>query len=224
MIVLAEQEKPVVNKTKVNDTTNSYHQTTETRSAPHLKTNVPDVKAASKFLKRNQGKIALGAIGLGLAKSVIDGEEDDIVSSAEKGIKSGAITAGISYGAQHLLKTETVQDLVKGEVSDVGKSIIKKANTQRKMIAGGGKLKTAYKIGLYAMGAATVLDVAQRAGDTLESANIKREEEHKLKEKRRKQQKKNKQYSYGHIDQGEIVFDLFNQRTGHYKMGNAKFN
>ncbi|MFE4029186.1 hypothetical protein ACFX4N_23815 [Priestia sp. YIM B13551] len=221
---MAEQQKPVVNKIKVDDTTHSYNESTETRTNPHVKTNVPDTKAASKFLKKNQRRIALGAVGVGLAKSVIDGEDDDLVSSTAKGLKTGALAAGLSYGAEHLLKTQTVQDLVKGEVLSESERVARDVRVRRKMIAGGGRAANALKIGLYAMGAATVLDVGQRAGDHLEAEELKRREERKFAERRKKQKQKNKQYSYGHIDQGEIVMDLFNARTGHYKMGNAKFN
>jgi hypothetical protein len=122
------------------------------------------------------------------------------------------------------MNTTTVQDLVKGEISDVGKSVVKKANAKRRMLSSGNKLGTAMKIGLYAVGAATVLDVGQRVGEDLEADKIKREQEFRLEQRKKKQKQKNKKNAYGHLDQGEIVFDLFESRTGHHKMGNAKFN
>lgn len=188
------------------------------------KEHVIDTFATSRFLQKNRTKIALGAVGVGIAKSVIDGEDDDVLSSAGKGIKTGIAAGGIAYGAQHLMKTQTVQDLVKGEISDIGKNVVKKANAERRMISSGNKLGTAMKIGLYAVGAATVLDVGQHVGENLEADRMKREQEFQLEQRKKKSKQKNKKNAYGHLDQGEIVFDLFEARTGHHKMGNAKFN
>ncbi|MES9681841.1 hypothetical protein ABWK22_02750 [Gottfriedia acidiceleris] len=188
------------------------------------KENVIDTFATSKFLQKNRSKIMLGAVGVGVAKSLIDGEDDDLVSSAGKGVKTGILAGGISYGAQHLLKTETVQDLVKGEISDIGKHVVKKANAERRMLSSSNKLGTAMKIGLYAVGAATAIDVGQRVGEKHDAERIKREQEFQLEKRKRKQKQKNKKNGYGHIDQGEIVFDLFEARQGHHKMGNARFN
>lgn len=233
--------KPTVSETKVEATRETYSHATEvhnthTSATPPTppqsptkpnnlpKVNAPDTKAASKFLQRNQSKIILGAVGAGVVKSLIDGEDDDLLSSAGKGIKTGVVVGAGSYAAQHLLKSETVQDLVKGEISDVGKSVVKKANAERRMLSGGNKVGTALRIGLYAVGAATVLDVGQRAGENLEADRIKREQEFKLKQRKKMQKQKNKKNAYGHLNDGEIVFDLFEARTGHHKMGNAKFN
>lgn len=92
------------------------------------------------------------------------------------------------------------------------------------MLLSGNKLGTAMKMGMYAVGAATILDVGQRMGENHDAEKIKREQEYRLKQKMKKQKDKNKKYSYGNINQGEVVFDLFESRTGHHKMGNAKFN
>lgn len=191
---------------------------------PRFKTDVLNTKKMSSFLQANQGKVAMGALGVGIAKSFIDRDDDDILSSAGKGIKTAVVTSGLSYAAQHVLKTETVQDLVKGEVTDIGKSVSKKIDAERKAVARGGKIGTAFKIGMMTAGAATVMDVGQRAKERMEAENIKAQQEKNLKKKQERQKQKNKEKSYGYIDDGEILFDLFNARTGHYKMGNAKFN
>ncbi|MGM2632316.1 hypothetical protein [Bacillus cereus group sp. Bce040] len=188
------------------------------------KEHVIDTFATSKFLQKNRSKIAMGAVGFGIAKSIVDGEEDDLLTSAGKGIKTGAVVGGLAYGAEHLMKTQTVQDLVKGEISDVGKEAIKKVSKGSKMLLSGNKLGTAMKMGMYAVGAATVLDAGQRVGENREAEKIKREQEYRLKQKMKKQKDKNKKNGYGNINQGEVVFDLFEARTGHHKMGNAKFN
>lgn len=189
------------------------------------KEHVIDTFATSKFLQKNRSKIAMGAVGFGIAKSIVDGEEDDLTTSAGKGIKTGAVVGGLAYGAEHLMKTQTVQDLVKGEISDVGKEAIKKVSKGSKMLLSGNKLGTAMKMGMYAVGAATILDVGQRMGENHDAEKRLRESKNiVLNKKMKKQKDKNKKYSYGNINQGEVVFDLFESRTGHHKMGNAKFN
>lgn len=188
------------------------------------KTNVPDTKAISNLLKQNRGKIALGAIGVGAVKAFLDNEDDELGTTVEKSVKSAALISGISYGAEHLFKTETVQDLVRGEVSDVNKSVRLKVDAERMIKAGnkaGHFLRTKGAVGLAGF---TLLDLAERGMDHHSATELKAQEEYDIKLREKQKKKKQQQYAYGHIDQGEIVFDLFNQRTGHYKMGNAKFN
>ncbi|MEX3713537.1 hypothetical protein ABFV99_14130 [Cytobacillus horneckiae] len=232
---MAEHEKPVVNKITIEESAAAYDKAAKahiTKYGPvqandlptNIKTNVIDTKAVSNFLRANQGKIALGALGVGIAKSIVDRDDDDLLSSAGKGVKTAVVTTGLSYAAQHVLKTETLQDLVKGEVSDISKNVANKVDAERRTITKGGKIGTAFKIGLMAAGAATVMDVGQRAKERLEAEKIKQQQEKNLKKKQERQRNKNKEKSYGYIDDGEVLFDLFNARTGHYKMGNAKFN
>ncbi|MCY9308726.1 hypothetical protein MOF23_07015 [Bacillus inaquosorum] len=245
---IESKEKPPINNTKIHQTTEKYSQhsesfNTQTKTppptppksepkpenlpkvkSPHsVKTNVVNTKEVSRLLKNNRSKIFLGALGVGLVKSAVDGDDDSLGSSIEKGAKTGALASGLSFTAEHLFKTETVQDLVKGEVSDISSSVRKKADAER-IIKAGGKLGGALRVGKYAFAAATVLDIMERAADHHAASDLKAQEEYNNKQKEKQKRNKQKQYSYGHINQGEILFDLFNSRTGHYKMGNAKFN
>ena len=246
-----EETKPNISETKVENTQQKYHNSTESYNTetsnpppnppkskpsepktkvkdtiPHSnipKVGAPDTVKASKFLKANRGKIIAGAAGVGLAKAVIDGDDDDLLSSAGKSIKTAAVVGGLSYGAEHLLKTQTVQDLVRGEASDISKSVRKSGDMKRKATFKAGKIGTALQIGLGVVGAATALDVGQRYGDHREAEKMKREQEYRLKQKEKKKQKKQRENAYGNMDTGQIVLDLFEARTGHHKMGNAKF-
>jgi hypothetical protein len=79
-------------------------------------------------------------------------------------------------------------------------------------------------LGVTAAGIAGVADVAMNA-----------EEKHRSKEQQRAQHqkqvnrdKRSKKYDYAGTEYqpdafGDVVLEMFNQRTGHYKMGNAKF-
>lgn len=52
------------------------------------------------------------------------------------------------------------------------------------MLLSGNKLGTAMKMGMYAVGAATVLDAGQRMGENREAEKIKREQEYRLEQKK----------------------------------------
>lgn len=187
------------------------------------KTDILQTKNVSALLKKNRGKIALGAIGVGVAKAVVDGDDDDLGSALGKGVKTGVLAAGLSYGAEHMFKTETVQDMVRGEVSDATKSVMKQGDVRR-FLRGGSQASKALHIGKYGLAAATILDIADHVSENHEARVMKANEEYQFKQRQKEKKRKQQQLSYGHIDQGEILFDLFNQRSGHYKMGNAKFN
>lgn len=215
----SESEKPPVNKTKVEPTPKV--ETTPKANVP--KTDVPHLKSAASFLKKNHGKIVLGAVGAGIIKSMIDGEDDDLLSSAGKGIETGIVATAASYGSQALFKNETVQDLVRGQIKEASKDM-QAIQAEKKMAKIGAKMPAALGIGLIAIGAATVLDIGQRVGSHMDAEAYKKQQEFEMKQRVNKQKGKNKEKSYGYVQDGEIVFDLFNSRSGHHKMGNAKFN
>lgn len=188
------------------------------------KNDVLDVEGISKLLSANREKVALGSLGLGAAASVVDNEDDDLLSSAGKTIKAGVLGAGAAYGAEHLLKTQTVQDMVRGEVTEVAKTALKTENQERRIKNAGGKLGVAMRIGLGVVAGATVLDIAARASDSIGAESMKFQQEQNLKERVQKKKEKAEKQSYGHLETSDIVFDLFDARSGHHKMGNAKFN
>ncbi|HDR5350563.1 TPA: hypothetical protein QCS32_002198 [Bacillus thuringiensis] len=134
-------------------------------------------------------------------------------------VAMGAV-GSFAYEAKHLIQTQPVQGLVKSEIFDEEKGISKKANKESRMQFSRKKLGTAMGKGHYA---ATVLDVGRRIGGYHDTEEIKGEQEFQLRKKMKKQREKNRNL-YGNINQGEVVFNLFESRTGHHKMGNAKFN
>lgn len=206
-------EKPPVGEIKVENTI----------EAVKVKTDVPHLKNASSFLKKNHGKIVWGAVGAGIVKSMMDGDDDDLLSSTGKGIKTGVVAAAASYGGQALFKSETVQDLVRGDIQHVSKEM-QLIQAEKKMAKIGAKMPAALGIGLIAIGAATILDLGQKVGSHMDAEAYKKQQEWEMEQRVKKQKRKNKENSYGYVQDGEIVFDLFNARSGHHKMGNAKFN
>lgn len=192
----------------------------EVKSTP--KTDVHDMKAVSSFLKNNHGKIVMGAVGVGIVKAMLDDEDDDLLSTAGTGIKAGLAGAALNYGAQSLFKTDTIQDLVRGEVNAVSKIKRDSVNAEQRVKRLAAKLPIAGKIGMGVIGAATLLDLGMRLGDHVGAKANELGQELEIKKRQKQKKKKQKQYSYSHINDGDIVLGLFDQRTGHYKMGNAK--
>lgn len=79
-------------------------------------------------------------------------------------------------------------------------------------------------LGVTAIGAAGVADMAMDAG---EKHKVK-EQQHINRQKQIDKDKKSEKYSYAGTEYqpgafGDVVLEMFNQRSGHYKMGNAKF-
>lgn len=72
----------------------------------------------------------------------------------------------------------------------------------------------------------TVLDSAMKKADKYEAKAQNEQLEKKLKEQSEEEKRKREEYrhgtSFGHIDAGQIVMDMFNERIGHHKMGNSK--
>jgi hypothetical protein len=105
----------------------------------------------------------------------------------------------------------------------VARDNLKKQGIIKKMKNFNGKLGVVAAIGATAIGVASVMDVSnEMSHKTREGRMLAYEEENN---QRRKQQKKkqNKKAGYGNNDWGQLPIDLFNDRIGHYKMGNAKF-
>lgn len=191
----------------------------------------------SSFLKKNKSATIAGAVGLGIVVSVLDNEDDDIGSSIGKGIKAGVVGELASYGARlgisyldkedieisDLFRGKTLQDHVKEEVGKRSKEKRADADAKRKITSKGAKLGTAAKVVAGIVGVATVVDIARKLHDNHEAERLKAEQEWDMKQKEKERKRRQKQESYGYLQQGEILFDLFGSRTGHYKMGNAKF-
>lgn len=189
------------------------------------------------YIQKNRWKGAGIGLGVGVVKSIFDEEEDDVITATGKAVKTGAAVLGTSYLAEigldyasskdyqvaNMWAPTTVQDYVKGQVAGSAQKIEELADAERKMITIGGKIGTIAKVGAAIVGVASIVDIGQKVADSREAKRMKHEQEKALVEKEKQRKKKNKEQSYGYIQDGEILFDLFGGRTGHHKMGNAKF-
>lgn len=133
----------------------------------------------------------------------------------------------------------TTGDLSKAEIEGKGQNLLQKAWHASDDLGPDSKatplqaklLKAAPKalIGATLFIAGTsLLDSAMKRKDTYELAVQKKQGEDKLEKQRKQEEENRKNYRTGAsitgpIDTGQLVFDLFNERTGHHKMGNSKF-
>ena len=133
----------------------------------------------------------------------------------------------------------TTGDLSKAEIEGKGQNLLQKAwhasddlgpdSTATPLQA--KLLKAAPKalIGATLFIAGTsLLDSAMKRKDAYELAVQKKQGEDRLEKQRKQEEKNRKNYRTGAsitgpVDTGQLVFDLFNERTGHYKMGNSRF-
>lgn len=74
------------------------------------------------------------------------------------------------------------------------------------------------------VGVATLLDIGNGLSEKKEVARMLKEQEQQLEKRQIAERKSLRRDSYDYVDMGQIVTEMFNERIGHYKMGNAKFN
>ena len=89
------------------------------------------------------------------------------------------------------------------------------------------RAKTAGKIGLGAFALATVLDINESIERDIRVKEMLKQQEENAKRKMRrpiweKRWEKIKE-DFENVDMGKLALQLFEERIGHYKMGNAKF-
>lgn len=95
--------------------------------------------------------------------------------------------------------------------------------TKQKMnrIWGGAKVAGVAGIGAFAL--ASVMDTSESLSEDAQTSRMVNDQEKNLTRKQTKERRAQDKLGYGHIDMGQMAIDLFNDRTGHHKMGNAKF-
>lgn len=85
------------------------------------------------------------------------------------------------------------------------------------------KAKVAGALGLGAVAVASVLDFSEELEQDVKVESMKAKQEENIIRRRKAEDEAMSQYGYGHVDMGQIAIDMFNDRIGHFKMGNAKF-
>ncbi len=168
------------------------------------------------------------AVKGGIFGGVFD-DHDSVTSTGEHAVKDAAITAGLVYGTEKIIEhREGIKSLFKGvTASDVakieGESDSLRSIGHMKKVARGHGIAT---IGIAALiGAGTLFSASNSLHHAKETDLMIAD----TKEKQKKQEKKDQTmmselFGYDkHQDMGQLVLDMWDDRIGHHKMGNAKF-
>lgn len=184
--------------------------------------------------KKRLGK-GISALGATVIQQSFNGENDGAFETIGK---TAAVYGGMSF-AEHKLDKWAVSGTAKKRILE-GIDVVKKEESilyttkeqrhlkQHPIVEerGAKKFRAMRKgLGVAALtiAGAGILDLAIDGKHHLDVERQK-SDAHQSNEKKAKQAaEKRQEMGYGHVDMGQIAIDMFNQRTGHYKMGNAKF-
>jgi hypothetical protein len=177
------------------------------------------------------------AVGAGLAYGAARGAEamtndkdaqkaiDQGLKDANKKVTASKIGRELDKDASEkdMYKELTAQDLQKIKQEAEAKKTLDKQSFIKKAKNIKGKAGMIAAIGAAAIGVASVMDTSNDLKHKTREGRMVAYEEENL--QRRKQQRDNdaKKAGYGHVDWGQLPIDMFNERIGHYKMGNSKF-
>lgn len=184
--------------------------------AKHEKAEKPPVKGFP--INEDIQKIIKSKTGIDLKDYV---EEKEAHKETARVEAEAQATNVAQQGEKH--KQITVGDTAK-EVPKVKQDNSFNAQNSEKRVKGWArKTKLAGAVGLGAFALASVMDTADGFSADKRVSRMKAEQEERLTKKQNQEESSQKQYSYGHMDMGDMVFEMFNNRIGHHKMGNAKF-
>lgn len=159
------------------------------------------------------------------AKSVVSQQEkksNDINRETSR-VEAEAQSTKVSQNLENTSKVTSskINKVVEVE-GEANKSLVDQAKV-KKMKNWLGKAKVAGAIGLGAFAVASVMDTSQTMSEKREVSRMTEKQERNLNRKLKREEKNQSQYAYGHVDFGQMAIDMFNERTGHHKMGNSKF-
>ena len=84
-------------------------------------------------------------------------------------------------------------------------------------------MKIGTLVGMGIIGVSSLLDISEKLDRKTDAQRMVRKQEKNLERRQIAEKRILDSMGYGHVDMGQIVFDMFNERIGHHKMGNAKF-
>lgn len=121
----------------------------------------------------------------------------------------------------------TMADVSKKEVEAIAEGSLEFQAGMKKFNNMLRKAKTVGKIGLGAFALATLLDIGEREKKKIRTKKMVEEEEKNVRRKMREDMFHARIYSFvqnmQQVDMGQLALDMFEDRIGHFKMGNAKF-
>lgn len=134
-------------------------------------------------------------------KDVHDVDQGKSVSDAEKKIDMGEIKR---------------QESIKRAEKQLANADAKAAKW-----AAGGRFAIGGALGMLALG--TAAHISNNMHERTIVERQKRDAERNFQEQQKQERRQLEKMGYGNIDLGEIAFQMFDERIGHFKMGNSKF-
>lgn len=197
-------------------------------------------------VRGNLAAIATVGAASGLAKTALDDIDDDITTMVPNVAAGAGMAVAGAYGVKaaaefieggdetqilrkemkrtgaEIESTKVSKDLEGKNInaSTLSESDMKKMETFKKVNKVGRGIGA---VGALAVGAATVLDIGQGINEKRRVEDMKKEQEKSLRRKQKQEDEYKRSQGYGHTDLGGIVFDMFEERLGHHKIGNARF-
>lgn len=197
-------------------------------------------KGAQEAIKQGVKNFGESAVNISKVAKGTDKEEAEKVTNGEvkgRNIKMTRAQAENLKGWHEVTKGEQIPIELKNGKKDmitvseyehtkarvVARDNLKKQGMIKKMKNFNGKLGVITAIGATAIGVASVMDVSNEMNHKTREGRMVAYEEENNQQKKQKKKKQNKKAGYGNNDWGQLPIDMFNDRIGHYKMGNAKF-
>lgn len=117
----------------------------------------------------------------------------------------------------------TTGDVSKETVRQNGLTVQQEKGLESKAMRHAKNTKRAGLLGFGLIAVTSIMDMSKSLSQDVEVSKMKNQQE--ANQRRKQQQEKDFQntMSYRYIDWGQIPLDMFNQRLGHNKIGNAKY-
>lgn len=226
--------KPVVPKVQPVNTIPSTPKVPETKRIPKKSEvpMVPKVKPVERVSGPKPPPMIPKTKPQGTTPATVSGEIDKVTVKEVMDEKQKATTGKV---ATEVDRAETKQVLdggrPKGTHGDGVKAGVESTvndarvvTTRKAEMVTLSKARTAGRIGLLLFGAGVVADISNRlADDRQEKRQTMKQDEDLRKKDRLDKKDMNKMFGYNTMDYSNIVQEMWNNRTGHYKMGNSKF-
>lgn len=117
----------------------------------------------------------------------------------------------------------TVKDVQEIKTLTDSKYALKKQAWIKKRKNFQSKANIVAAIGATAIGIASIMDVSNDLRHKNREDRMVNYEEENLERKKQQRRKDAKKTNYNYVDWGQLPIDLYNERSGHHKMGNSKF-
>jgi hypothetical protein len=182
------------------------------------------IKEVQRVYLENQVVVRNALSKIGFRDSDLESIHEGMTTGLTKTIKSlDDITSGEVVGRKAETETVKVKDVSKANVLTEAEISQKAIASQKRITGWKEKGKVLGMIGLGAFAVATAIDISDRLDHGTDTAKMVNEEKKSQQKKQHDTEKKYHQQAYGAIDMGSMVTQMFQDRIGHHRMGQAKF-